>query len=139
MLFDQLHWPSVLVKERACTAISELLRDPTHSEVTGRKLLQWLGEQTLESSVAYGLLAVLRSITDGANLAPAFQGELADAVQRPSLLSWLLLTSLGATGCPRIEDCLPYSPHPKADFAAPKFFGDYVQSFLPPAHLPPFV
>ncbi len=134
MLFEQLRWPSVLVKERACTAISELIRDPAHSEETGRKLIQWLNAQTLESTVAYGLLAVIRSITGGAKLAPTFQGQLAEAAKRPSLLSWLLLEALDTAGHQKLEDCLRYTPHRKADFIPPKFFEGYVESFLPPSY-----
>ena len=42
MLFDQLRWPSVLVKERACTVINELIRDSTRGKEARQKLVQWL-------------------------------------------------------------------------------------------------
>ena len=135
MLFDQLRWPSVLVKERACSAISELLGDSIHSEETGQKLVHWLSAQTLESYAIYGLLVIARSIGDGTKLAPSFQESLFRALKAPSLLSWLLMKSLGSTDSLRLKDCLRYSPHPKPEFALPKFFTEYVQSFLPPSYV----
>lgn len=56
LLLQRLNWASVLVKERACSAIAELLTNEQYAELVYSRLLRWLSRQSLESVAIYGLL-----------------------------------------------------------------------------------
>ena len=61
VLFTQFTWPLSFVRERACSAIAELIADPASWAHTLKHLLSWLKEQELESIEANGLLILLRA------------------------------------------------------------------------------
>src|SRR5687768_9506390 len=86
LLFNQLTWPSALVRERAATAIARLLLAGfNHVEAY---VLQWLREQPLESVSVNGLLALIRVRIEGGSVPP--RDALLPAISRPSLLSRML-------------------------------------------------
>jgi hypothetical protein len=91
LLLSRLADPSGLVRERTCRSVSSLLLKPEMEEKIEASLFKWMKAQKLESLAPIGLLTLLRAkITDNSFEIPAFE-KLKDAIQRPSILSWLLL------------------------------------------------
>ena len=134
MLFAQLVWPSLLVRERACTEIAKLLANPDYTEIVTSFLISWLKKQDLESVVCNGVLAVVRAKM----LEPAYSTpdseRISRAINKPSLLSWMLLRTL----YPEFED-LPeistwYSGDAPENFAVEAFFDKYATAFLLPVY-----
>ena len=91
LLLAQLTWPSGMVRERACVAIADLLLDPRHGAETQAALLNWMREQTLESVMVHGLLALLRAKIQDSNFVFPHVDDLVRNAQKPSILSCMLI------------------------------------------------
>ena len=94
LLFTQFTWPLSLVRERACSALAELIVDPASRPWALAHLLSWLKEQELESLEANGILILLRAQSLNPNLPPPEPSTLSKHISHPSLLSWLLTREL---------------------------------------------
>jgi hypothetical protein len=134
MLFTQLAWPSGLVRERACTAIANLLDNSQCSDIVLTYLLRWIAQQKLESMVTIGLLVLLRAqmLSSRFSLPPIEQ--INEAIKKPSLLSWQLLSVLYPNANLPIDDVLIHSETPPGDFTPDSFFEKYATNFLPPIY-----
>lgn len=132
LLFSQLTWPSLLVRERACVSIARLLADPGQAGPARDHLLLWLRAQDLESVAALGLLALLRAQIEGV-VEPVPIDEVVAAVERPSIQSHLLLGEY-APGRVAFDLSAAHSGAAPAGFAPEPFFGDHVRSYLPPIY-----
>lgn len=135
VLLTQLTWPSGLVRERACVAISELLRHPQHGRRMQQRLLCWLSVQQLESTTAIGLLPLIHA----READPAFDvpplDTLIAALGRRSLFSCELLKALFNKLEISCDDFLAHSVDAPAGFEPLPFFDKYVEAFLPPIYL----
>ncbi len=58
LLFQRLVWPSSLVRERAATAIGNLLANSSEKEEIYKRLLRWVNNWKVESIIAIGLLPI---------------------------------------------------------------------------------
>lgn len=58
LLFQRLVWPSSLVRERAATAIGNLLANSSEKEGIYKRLLRWVNNWKVESIIAIGLLPI---------------------------------------------------------------------------------
>jgi len=58
LLFQRLIWPSSLVRERAATAIGNLLSNSSEKEEIYKRLLMWVNNWKVESIIAIGLLPI---------------------------------------------------------------------------------
>jgi len=132
LLFAQLTWPSLLVRERACVSIARLLADPENAGPISNYLLRWLGAQELESVAALGLLALLRAQIEGVEQ-PVPVDAVAAAVTRPSIQSFLLLGEY-APGRVTFDASASHSGTAPASFEAEPFFEGHVRNFLPPIY-----
>lgn len=134
MLFTQLAWPSGLVRERACTAIADLLDNSQYLDIVLTYLLRWIARQKFESIVTIGLLVLLRAqmLSSRFSLPPIEQVD--GAIKKPSLLSWQLLNALYPNTNLPIDDVLIYSETPPEDFTPDSFFEKYATNFLPPIY-----
>lgn len=133
-LLARLEWPSGLVRERACGGIARLLIDPTHRMQTEVALLAWIAQQQLESRVCNGLLAFAKARDlGGQHVLPELRC-IRESIQRPSILSQVLLGDL-FLGADFELDCAGWhSGHAPEDFLRDPFFLKYVKHFLPPQH-----
>jgi hypothetical protein len=132
LLFIQLTWPSVIVRERASVAIADLLLNPECSERTREYLLHWISLQRLESIAALGLLTLLRARLQNSEFTIPSIEILSRAFARPSVFSWLLLTELSPDSDLSLVDSLNHSGTYPADFVLTSVFDDYVEGYLPP-------
>lgn len=133
MLFSQLTWPSGLVKERACVAISDLLMDSNTSDSVLDGLMQWLSRQNLESFAAYALLPLVRSKDLGVPLKKTGR-QIWSAISSRSILTWLLIQEIDSQEDIPFEESLVCSEAAPSEFAAPEFFDKYVKIYLPPIY-----
>ncbi|WP_437328266.1 ATP-binding protein [Sorangium sp. So ce381] len=122
MVLSQLTWPSVMVRERACAAISELLMSGEDGGMYDA-VIDWIEKQELATLRTNGLLALVRA---GRSWPPSRRLPAGD------LLSCLLLQELGASGWS--EGTLEYSQAVPASFVPGRFFRRYVRNFLPPSY-----
>jgi|GEM_PF-1001155 len=134
MLFTQLVWPSALVRERASTAVANLLIDLQHSEIVVEYLLYWLSQQELESLVTIGLLSLFKAKMLNDDFQPPSVEIVASALNKPSLLSWLLLNELDPAYDLDPVHALVHSGAPPRDFVPAPFFDKYANNFLPPIY-----
>lgn len=129
MLFDRLLWPSCYVKERACRELAALFIQNSSVPAFSDALFAWIVRQQLESTCAYGLLVLVRAKLDGALVDASRVGKLASQIKAPSLLSALLFEELGL---PVDENISKHSGEAPSNYSSPGFFGEHVESFLPP-------
>ncbi len=133
-LFSRMTWPSLMVRERACTSIAELLIDTGHVSETMECLKNWAKLQQLESIVVFALLALIRAkILCQAFELPALT-EMLEMIDKPSALSYLLLKELGCDNTSKPDWsslCLSDTPR---DFVASVFFQKYCTIYIPPIY-----
>lgn len=133
-LFSRMTWPSLMVRERACTAITELLIDDEQTSETMEFLKHWAVSQELESLSVFSLLILLRAkmLCSKFEL-PSFDKTL-EMIKKPSALSYLLLKELGYQIVPKPDwskICLEENPK---DFVPSNFFKKYCKTYLPPIY-----
>lgn len=133
MLFSRLSWPSILVKERSCHSISELLNTTDCGEECYQFLLHWLSNQELESIAVYGLLSVIGAYPNRINSKISIK-EIWDAVRRKSLLAWLLISSIDTKFRPPLASSLEHSGRIPDEFISDPYFHRHVKKFLPPIY-----
>jgi len=131
LLFSRLTWPSGMVRERACTAIADLLVDSQWAEIVHRHLICWIKEQMLESLVGIGLLIYLRARLLDSNLRISAVEELLSALHRPSVLSWMLINELAPSRVHSPNWTALNSGSAPGDFEPAPFFIRYSRNFLP--------
>ena len=61
LLFQRLVWPSPLVRERAATAIGNLMATSPQKEEIYSRLLAWIRSWKIESIIAIGLLPIIKT------------------------------------------------------------------------------
>lgn len=93
-LLSRLTWPSGMVRERACVSIADLLLDPGNAKIIEISLLNWIKEQSLESTVSMGLLILLYAKTAYPKLALPPREVITAAIAKSSLLSHIMLKEL---------------------------------------------
>lgn len=133
-LLSRLTWPSGVIRERACSAVAELIADPVHRPLVLSELMTWIHGQKLESTAAIGLLALARARFYD----PSFSLQLADltaVVRKPSILSWMLINQVLGENAP-FPDCAPLnSGQVPEGFTPDGFFLKYSKAFLPPIYM----
>ncbi len=132
LLFDRLTWPSALVRERACSGLAALLRDPRVREGVGAKLGSWVSRQEAESVQALAILACVRAGHETSDGGDSNGPPLRLEGLRRSLLATLLSEKLP----PAVEvsfDTRPaHSGDPPPDFTPSGFFTEHARHFLAP-------
>lgn len=132
LLFARLTWPAPLVRERACTALAQLIVHAHWGEVVRTHFAQWMAKQELESVVAIGVLVLVRATMFGL---PADEAHrLAAPMTKPSLLSWLLLQEISPQATPPLQHVLVHAGTAPSDYTPDAFFEDHVRAFLPVAY-----
>ncbi len=98
ILFSRLIWPSPVVRERAASAICDLLLAPTTSEPTFDRLCRWLEGVKLESIRTVVLLPVAKAVRRNRHAIPEAPAKLRGSIKRPSVLSEVILADSGEGG-----------------------------------------
>ena len=134
LLFSRMTWPSLVVRERACTSLAELMIEPKISGDVLVQLKSWINAQELESLAVYGLLILMRAKSlDNLYELPAMH-EMHNAINSHSILSYLVLRDMYGDGVPSPQlDKICSDSKPKG-FVPSKFFNKYCTNFLPPYH-----
>jgi hypothetical protein len=133
-LFSRMTWLSLMVRERACTAIAELLVDKKYSSVLRKSLESWMKEQQLESISVLGLLVLIRAkIISKSFTLPSYE-KISEMLSKPSLLSYLLLKQLGYDNILKPDYGGLCLSEPSQDFKPSHFFQKYCSNYLPPAY-----
>lgn len=134
-LATRLNWPSLLVRERACTALAQLLVEPIYGEVTRVFLAGWIREQLLESTACDGLLVLVRAQMEQPDVVSSLIAEVAGSFSQHSLLSWLLFREMLANDVVLSLTTLRHADDSPLDWQPSPFFEHHVQSFLPPIYM----
>ncbi len=134
-LATRLNWPSLLVRERACTALAQLLVDPIYGEVTRVFLARWIREQSLESAACNGLLVLVRAQMEQPDVVSSLIAEVAGSFSQHSLLSWLLFKDMLTNDVVLSPTILRHADDAPSDWQIPSFFERHVRSFLPPIYM----
>lgn len=132
VLLSRLKWPSPIVRERAGDAIAKLLLHPRWGAPVRSHLAQWIGDQSLESTAAIGLLPFLNAAEDGINTGTTRSTRLGEAVSRPSVLSAILLQHLDGRELSMPECAHLHSGTAPNDHEPSPFFSEYIGTFIPP-------
>jgi len=134
LLFARLTWPSLMVRERTCNAIAELLVDPGETLQLRAGLLRWMHSQQLESVVLFGLLILIRARILDATFEVLPLENILRANKKPSILSFILLRELGYGNVSEPDLKTMHLPNCPDSYETGAFFKKYVSSFLPPAY-----
>ena len=134
ILFSRLLWPSPLVRERAATAISLLLRVSPKKETIFWRLLQWLHNQKLESTIAIGLLPILHATGEQPEDVAYIQTQhIVEHLPCTSLVIETLVTEIAAALNQSItlKPCRPTIPEVPSGFKPPDYFNSTIRTVLP--------
>lgn len=138
ILLQRLVWPSPLVRERAATALAGLLKFSLNKEIVLGKLLNWICKQELESTVAIGLLPLLK--------AAEMKDNAVDYIDTRKLTSSLPFTSVVIEKLLEKLSLLLNTPIDfkinrrsinvaPAPYTVNEFFDKHISSFLAPIYL----
>lgn len=140
LVVQRLTWPSPLVRERAATAIAQLLISSSEREGLYKKFLDKLQRAPLESVVAIYLLCLIRasSLTAKENISYIKLADIVSNLKVNSAVIQELLQELAALLDEDIEAIVlpPFgmvSTAPTA-FVIDDFFQKYIKSFLAPIY-----
>lgn len=134
LLISRIKWPSGMVRERACSAIADLLTDSKWNKVVKESLLDWLNEQELESIIVNGLIPFLYAKTKCKDFKTPIK-ELTDTCKKQSILFWMILDELTAESLQAPNWTLLNSGTVPTSFKVNPFFRDYVRNFIPPTYM----
>ena len=134
-LLSRLSWPSGMVRERACVSIADLLLDPEHVKITEISLINWIKEQSLESTVSMGLLVLLYAKTANPEYKLPPRGVITAAIVKSSLLSHIMLKELFPGETISSDINAMNSGQVPDEFDIDPFFIKYSRNFLPPIYM----
>jgi hypothetical protein len=141
ILAQRLLWPSPLVRERTASALALLLKDDHIKNTVYSRLLTWIEQQKMESSIAVGLLPLIKAFylnPSNGSLAYIDEKEIAAKVQINSVVIERLIEELSRlTGVTKRSVPAPYKQINEAPeiYVPSGFFRTYVQTFIAPIYL----
>lgn len=140
ILLQRLLWPSPLVRERAATGIAYLLVNSPGKKNVYEKILSWIQYQAMESTVAIGLLPLIRAFhlcNQPAELSYIKINSIVEAVNTNSVVIEKLVQELTElTGSREVKSPgytdINLCP---ASYSTNDFFSKYLNTFLAPIYL----
>lgn len=137
LLFQRLVWPSQLVRERAATAIGNLLANSSENEEIYTRLLGWISSWKIESIIAIGLLPIIKAFQvcqNKANLAFIKVECIINSIQASSVVIDTLLSEIALQAKKEIKEFPVYiSSEELPDSYEPNdFFINNIKTILAP-------
>ena len=133
LLFSRLLWPGLLARERAASQLADLLGQSAIRQTVSNDFLDWIGILKFESLAANALLIPLQLKREGVQPLPRVERLIA-ALRYPSLLSEIILTSLGTEALNSGRLATFHSGRAAANFQINPYFNTYSSSFVPPVY-----
>jgi len=139
MLFQRLIWPSPLVRERAATAIGNLVATSSKKEEIYKRLLAWIKSWKIESIIAIGLLSIIKAFqncTNTKDLSFIKIKEIVNSIQANSIVIEKLLEVIIQKTKEKNKKQPEYIPVKKTPepYRPNEFFGKYVKTILAPIY-----
>lgn len=137
ILLQRLLWPSPLVRERTASAIGQLLKLSPNKEQIYAKLLNWIKNQKMETTIAIGLLPIAKSAETGSQSLKYIKiHELIECLPITSLvIDEIIKEIIGLFG-----EVVNWQSRWKGinvvpvDYIPSDFFERYIKGFLPPIY-----
>ena len=140
LLLQRMVWPSPLIRERAINGIAKLLCTNHKKAETFQKIFTWLQLQKMESTVAIGLLPIIRAFDlqhSKKDLSYINLTTIINALPFSSVVVDKLIEELAAlTGSSTLntKERLSVTPYHE-NYSVDPFFEKYINTFLPPIYL----
>lgn len=139
LLFQRLVWPSPLVRERAATAIGNLIAFSPQNENIYFRLLEWISKWKIESIVAMGLLPIIKAFqlqSDTKKIAFVNVETIISSIQANSIVIEKILVELTEytkQSIRKIPKYLAIEDYPKS-YKPKDFFEKYIKTILAPIY-----
>ena len=139
LLFQRLIWPSSLVRERAATAIGNLLSNSSEKEEIYKRLLNWISNWKVESIIAMGLLSINKAfqVCKKKSDLPFVKIEnIINSIQVNSIIIEELLKEIASETKEKINRFPQYAilKELKLSYEANNFFNKYIKMILAPIY-----
>jgi hypothetical protein len=139
LLFQRLVWPSSLVRERAATAIGNLLANSLEKEEIYRRLLKWISNWKVESIIAMGLLSINKAFQvrkKKSDLSFIKIENIISSIQANSIIIEELLKEIASETKEKINRFPQYTilNEMKYSYEANNFFNKYIKMILAPIY-----
>jgi len=136
LLLLRLEWPSSYVRERAASALANLLKQSEARATVLSSLTQWIESQTLESKVVLGILPIIRALADEDVRNVDFQDTISCIQISSPVISELIADIERATSKTyRVQASFVIAPEVPDEYEPSKFFQKYITGFLAPHYL----
>jgi len=139
LLFQHLVWPSSLVRERAATAIGNLLVNSSEKEEIYTRLLNWISSWKIESIIAMGLLPINKAFQvckKKSDLSFVKIENIISSIQANSIIIEELLKEIASETKEKINRFPQYAilKELKLSYEANNFFNEYIKMILAPIY-----
>jgi len=139
LLFQRLVWPSSLVRERAATAIGNLLANSSEKEDIYKRLLKWISNWKVESIIAMGLLPmnkVFQICKKKGDLSFIKIENIISSIQVNSIIIEELLKEIASETKEKINRFPQYvtSKEIEPSYKPNNFFNKYIKMILAPIY-----
>lgn len=139
LLFQRLLWPSPLVRERAATAIGDLLANSPKKEEICKRLLDWISNWKIESIIAIGLLPITKAFQvckKKSDVAFIKADNISNSIKASSLVIEKLILEIASGKKEELNEFPNYiSSRQLPDFYEPDdFFIKYIRTILAPIY-----
>ena len=139
ILMQRLAWPSPLVRERSAVALADLLGSSEKKSDILNGLLLWISKQQMETTVAIGLLPIIKAFYTVDNLSDLDYIEIKDIAGSALLNSEVVerlfdeIALLMGTGKPDLPAFKEIEPVPNT-YVTNTFFSKHVKTLLAPIY-----
>lgn len=139
LLFQRLVWPSALVRERAATAIGNLLANSLEKEEICKRLLKWISNWKVESIIAMGLLSINKAFQvckKKSDLSFIKIESIISSIQANSIIIEELLKEIASETKEKINRFPQYTilKELKSSYEENNFFNKYIKMILAPIY-----
>ncbi|MDD4382987.1 MAG: ATP-binding protein [Candidatus Shapirobacteria bacterium] len=140
LLFQRLLWPSTITQERAATSISRLLIESKDKKDIFTRLLVWISQQKMESTIAIGLLVILKAIflvRDISELSYISYKDIENSIKINSIVVDKLVSEIAELLKSTKSFELNYEKIeiPPINYVISKFFLGHIKTFLAPIYM----
>ncbi len=139
LLFQRLVWPSALVRERAATAIGNLLTTSLEKEEIYKRLLRWISNWKVESIITIGLLSINKAFQvckKKSDLSFIKIENIINSIQANSIIIEELLKEIASETKEKINSFPQYAilKELKLFYEVNYFFNEYIKMILEPIY-----